>query len=57
MVRLALSVFLLVTVFAVAEPLAAAPTAVTAEGVASVTQGRVDVARDVALEDALRRAV
>jgi hypothetical protein len=53
----AFSTVLLVTVCAVSEPLAAAPTTVTAEGVASVTQGRADVARDLALEDALRRAV
>ena len=57
MVHPAFSVFLLVTTLTIAQPLAAEPTTVTTEGVASVTQGRVDVARDVALEDALRRAV
>lgn len=57
MIHPALGACLLLAAFALAEPLAAAPTTVTAEGVASVTQGRADVARDVALEDALRRAV
>ena len=53
----AFSALLLVAVCAVAGPLAAAPTTVTVDGVASVMQGRADVARDIALEDALRRAV
>jgi Flagellar assembly protein T, N-terminal domain len=52
-----LRAFLLVVALVIPGPVAAEPFTVSAEGVAGVSRGRMDVARDLALDDALRRAV